>query len=86
MGAAQQKCGPHLNRFTILTTIRTMKHDSSMIAAGAPPAGISGLMFLGLSLPDWVLLGTAIYTLLALIALIRDKYWQHWEDRRNDKT
>lgn len=60
-----------------------LKTDTAVVAVGAPPAGISGMTLLGLSLPDWVLIGTAIYTVLALFVLIRDKFYLPWKEKRN---
>lgn len=51
----------------------------------APPAGVGGLTILGVSLPDWILILTLIYTVLGLIALIRDKYIKPWRESRGRK-
>lgn len=59
-----------------------LKNDTAVVVAGAPPAGISGLKLLGLTLPDWVLLATALYTVLALFVLIRDKFYLPWKEKR----
>jgi hypothetical protein len=52
-------------------------------AAGIPAAGISGLTLLGVSLPDWVLIGTAVYTALAIFVLVRDKLYKPWKEARD---
>jgi disulfide bond formation protein DsbB len=63
-----------------------MKDQAADLAVKASvPAGVSGLTVLGVSLPDWVLLLTALYTVLALWALIRDKYIARWKERRDAK-
>jgi len=45
-----------------------------------PPAAVAGLSLWGVSLQDWVLVVTLIYTGLSAILLIRDKVF-----RRKDK-
>lgn len=60
-----------------------MNSDTAITAAGVPPVGISGLKLLGLALPDWVLIGTAVYTLLATYVLVRDKIYRPWKEARD---
>lgn len=62
-----------------------MSKDTSFIVAGAPPAGISGVKLLGVALPDWVLILTAVYTVLALYVLIRDKFYIPWKEKHGRK-
>lgn len=72
---------PHPGKFTNLH--HTMQHDTLDFAVKAsPPAGVAGITFLGVSLPDWVLILTLVYTVLALFALVRDKYLKPWRDKR----
>lgn len=44
------------------------------LAPVAPPVAISGAMFLGLSLSDWVYVVTIAYTLIGICTMIK-KYW-----------
>lgn len=45
-----------------------MKTESIIEAAkAAPPITVGGLTFLGIALADWVLMGSALYTLFLLI-------------------
>ena len=48
----------------------------------APPITVGGLTMLGVSLSEWVLILTAIYTLLQIHFLLRDKLGQ--KHRRKD--
>ena len=48
----------------------------------APPLGISGAMLLGLTLSDWVLVCTLVYTLASLFFLIRRELKRHKEEKR----
>ncbi|MBB5414125.1 hypothetical protein [Paraburkholderia atlantica] len=43
----------------------------------APSVSVASLTILGYPLADWVLMLTALYTILQVIALIRDKFWPH---------
>ncbi len=60
-----------------------MLKDHTVAAAGLPPAGISGMTLLGIGLPDWVMIGTAVYTALATYVLLRDKFYRPWAAKRN---
>jgi disulfide bond formation protein DsbB len=60
-----------------------MNYDHGHPAAGIPAAGVSGLTLLGISLPDWVLIGTAVYTVLTIYVLIRDKFYKPWKEARD---
>lgn len=42
----------------------------------APPVTAVGLSLAGVTLQDWVLIGTLIYTVLQIGFLIRDKWWR----------
>ena len=48
----------------------------------APPIGISGAMLLGLTLSDWVLVCTLVYTLASLFFLIRREWRRSKEEKR----
>jgi hypothetical protein len=61
-----------------------MKTEQLQPALAAPPAAVSGLVVLGIPLDTWVLILTAIYTVLALAALIRDKYWKHYMNKQKE--
>lgn len=59
-------------------------HDISIEAVkAAPPVTVVGLSLAGVSLQDWVLIITLIYTVLSLIFLIRDKIYRPWKDKSN---
>lgn len=59
-----------------------MSNDHLVAASAAPPASISGLTLLGVGLPDWVLVITALYTIVAFFVLIRDKFYRPWKERK----
>ena len=63
-----------------------MKHEQLQTGLAAPPAAVSGLVVMGVPLDTWVLILTALYTVLALAALIRDKYWKHYKNRQEEKA
>ncbi|MBN3848605.1 hypothetical protein G3N58_17505 [Paraburkholderia sp. Ac-20342] len=42
-----------------------------------PPVSVAGMHWFGIQLPDLVMAATLIYTVLQVIALIRDKFWLH---------
>lgn len=58
-------------------------HENFIAQAAIPPAGVTGLTLLGVGLPDWVLLGTAIYTVIATFVLVRDKIYRPWKEKRD---
>ena len=61
-------------------------HDVSIEAAkAAPPLTVVSLSLAGVSLQDWVLIITLIYTVLSLIFLIRDKLYRPWKERYGRK-
>lgn len=49
----------------------------------SPPIAVTGLSLYGVSLQDWVLAATLIYTVLSLVFLIRDKLYRPWRGRHN---
>lgn len=59
-----------------------MKTDSAVAISAAPPAGVGSMLVMGVALADWVLIGTAIYTVLALVVLIRDKFYKPWKEKQ----
>ena len=63
---------------TVQTTI------ADVTAKALPPLGVSGLQFFGVSLPDWVLILTLVYTVLSIAVLVRDKILRRFKggDRR----
>lgn len=58
-----------------------MKTDTAVAVSAAPPAGVGGMLVAGVPLADWVLIGTAIYTVLALFVLVRDKFYRPWKEK-----
>jgi hypothetical protein len=48
-----------------------------------PPAAVAGLSLWGVSLQDWVLVITLVYTIFSLFFLLRDKLYRPWKERRN---
>lgn len=61
----------------------TTKHELVDTAVrAAPPLGISGAMLFGLTLSDWVLVCTLVYTLASLFFLIRRELKRHKEEKR----
>lgn len=48
----------------------------------APPVGVGSLLVAGVSMSDWVLILTAIYTLLQIGLLVRDKIIRPRRERR----
>lgn len=52
----------------------------------APPLTVGGLTLFGIGLSDWVLILTALYTVLQIGFLIRDKVWRHYgRNKRNPR-
>ena len=41
----------------------------------APPIAVTGMHFLGYGVADWVLALTAVYTILQIVVLVRDKIY-----------
>lgn len=58
-----------------------MSNESVIAAKAAPSVGVTGLTLLGVGLPDWVLILTATYTILATFVLIRDKFYRPWREK-----
>lgn len=51
----------------------------------APPITVGTLTLLGISLSDWTLLLTMLYTGVMLYVLVRDKIWAPWCARQRIK-
>ncbi len=65
-----------------------MRGNSELTAESlriGPPAAVAGLSLYGVSLQDWVLVVTLIYTGLSVILLIRDKVYRPWKEKRNGR-
>ena len=56
----------------LLRGLITMERSSKAVevAAAAPVAAVGGGTFLGLDLPDWVLVATLIYTIIQILLLL----------------
>jgi uncharacterized membrane protein len=51
----------------------------------SPPVTVAGLSLAGISLQDWVLVATLVYTVVSLFFLIRDKVYIPWKVRHGSK-
>jgi hypothetical protein len=51
----------------------------------SPPVTVAGLSLAGISLQDWVLVATLVYTVVSLFFLIRDKVYIPWKVRNGSK-
>lgn len=51
----------------------------------SPPVTVTGLALAGISLQDWVLVATLVYTVFSLFFLIRDKIYLPWKVRNGSK-
>jgi disulfide bond formation protein DsbB len=51
----------------------------------SPPVAVTGLSLYGISLQDWVLVATLVYTVVSLVFLIRDKIYIPWKVRNGSK-
>jgi hypothetical protein len=54
-------------------------------AKAAPALTVGGLTLVGVSLADWLLAVTLVYTLAQLFFLLRDKWWRQRKDRNGRK-
>lgn len=51
-------------------------HDTTVeVLKASPTITVTGLTLFGVSLSEYVLIATLIYTLLQLYFLLRDKWW-----------
>lgn len=53
------------------------------IARVSPPVAVTGVSLAGVTLQDWVLVVTLIYTVLNGFFLLRDKVYIPWKEKRN---
>jgi len=63
-------------------------HYSELVTEGAkaaPAVAVGGLTLFGVSLADWVLISTLLYTGVQLFFLLRDKWWRQRKDRNGRK-
>jgi len=62
----------------------TAQDVGEQAARAATPAAVAGVThFLGVSLSDWVLILTIIYTLVQLFVLIKDRVYKPWRINRD---
>jgi hypothetical protein len=59
-----------------------INHPVSM----TPPGVILGLKFLGLTLNEWVAVGSAVLIALQFFVLIRDKFYRPWKEQRDRRN
>lgn len=62
-----------------------MKEVLNEVAKATPPVGVSALVIYGISLSDWTLMLTSVYTLFLFGFLIRDKIYRPWLERRKQQ-
>lgn len=62
-----------------------MKETVIEAVKSAPPVSVGTLTLMGVSLSDWTLILTGIYTLVLLYVLIRDKIVAPWLERRRKR-
>ncbi len=48
----------------------------------APPVSAAGAIYMGITLPDLLMVATLIYTCLQVYVLIRDKFWRRNHHRK----
>lgn len=49
----------------------------------SPPVVVSGLAMGGISINEWVLILTAVYTALQVFFLLRDKVYRPWKEKKD---
>lgn len=47
-----------------------------------PPVSVASATLLGYPIAEWVMFLTIVYTVLQIIALVRDKFWPHRKHRK----
>nr|WP_315481451.1 hypothetical protein [uncultured Undibacterium sp.] len=52
----------------------------------SPPITVGAISLFGISLEQWILILTAIYTLLLIIAILRDKFIKPFLENRREKN
>lgn len=63
----------------LIETAETAARDHTVaaeVAKMSPPASVAGLALSGVSLSDWLIVATLIYTALNIYFLLRDKWWR----------
>ena len=56
------------------------------IIKATPPVAITGLMLGGVSLAEWLVIVTLIYTVLQCVFLLRDKLYRPWVEAKKLKA
>jgi hypothetical protein len=56
--------------------------DSNLLRA-SPPVAVSSAALAGVTLQDWVLLATLVYTLINIALLLRDKVYRPWKESKD---
>lgn len=51
----------------------------------APPLTVSGLTVVGVTMQDWVYIGTLIYLAFQIFVIVRDKIVREWSASKNKK-
>lgn len=51
----------------------------------APPLTVSGLTVVGVTMQDWVYIGTLIYLAFQIFVIIRDKIYREWHSPKSKK-
>lgn len=51
------------------------------VTKASPPVTVGALTLFGFPMSDWVLAVTALYTLLQMFFLLRDKWWREREPK-----
>lgn len=49
-----------------------------------PPVSVASATLLGYPIAEWVMFLTIVYTVLQIIALVRDKFWPHSRKHRKE--
>ena len=65
----------------------TNQHSEIVTEAlkAAPAITVGGLTLFGVSLADWVLMATLVYTVLQVGFLLRDRWLRPMKDKRNGR-
>lgn len=64
-----------------MTTHNTVQDHIVNVVKDAPPIAVGGVVFFGVELSDWVLILTAIYTIIRIASELR-----MWYDRKRDDS
>lgn len=57
-------------------------HAATEAVKVSPPLTVAGLTLFGVSLSEWVLVLTLLYTALQIMFLLRDKLWRPYCERK----